>query len=326
MQDDWLRSFNDPALEAIVAEAIANNLDLRRAAQRVRIAQETAVVVGARLSPWVVGQLGARSTRDDDHDTTFNSKIGYASVGWELDIWGLLRAQHAAAQAGYEATALDYAYARQSLAATTAKLWFLAIETRQLVALAEQAVQVFSDLLRLVEMRRNAGKDSDLDVVDVRARLDTAQSALEGARQSYGEVQRALEELLGRYPGAEIEVASEYPALTPLSGAGIPSTLLERRPDIMAAERDVLATFRGKEAAELALLPQFTFLVHRRPGRQRRDIAPAPRPVARDREHRHVDSDLRGRRVAGEGQHRDRAAGAGACPLRFGCARPHSAK
>jgi len=85
VQDDWLKSFNDPVLDAIVAEAIANNLDLRRAAARVRIAQETAVVVGARLSPWVVGQLGARSTRDDDHDTTFNSKIGYASVGWELD-------------------------------------------------------------------------------------------------------------------------------------------------------------------------------------------------------------------------------------------------
>ena len=259
MQDDWLKSFNDPVLDAIVAEAIANNLDLRRAAQRVRIAQETAVVVGARLSPWVVGQLGARSTRDDDHDTTFNSRIGYASVGWELDVWGLLRAQHAAAQAGYEATALEYAYARQSLAATTAKLWFLAIETRQLVALAEEAVQVFSDLLRLVELRRNAGKDSDLDVVDMRARLDTAQSALEGARQSYGEVQRALEELLGRYPSAEIDVAAEYPALPPLSGAGIPSALLERRPDIIAAERDVLAAFRGKEAAELALLPQFTF-------------------------------------------------------------------
>ena len=259
VQDDWLKSFDDPVLDAIVAEAIANNLDLRRAAARVRIAQETAVVVGARLSPWVVGQLGARSTRDDDHDTTFNSKIGYASVGWELDVWGLLRAQHAAAQAGYEATAFEYAYARQSLAATTAKLWFLAIETRQLVALAEEAVQVFSDLLRLVELRRKAGKDSDLDVVDVRARLATTQGALEGALQSYGEVQRALEELLGRYPAAEIDVAAEYPALAPLSGAGIPSALLERRPDIVAAERDVLATFRGKEAAELALLPQFTF-------------------------------------------------------------------
>ena len=257
--DSWLKAFNDPALEAIVNEAIANNLDLRQAAQRVRVAQETAVVVGAQLSPWVGASLGARSTRDDDHDTTANSRIGYAAVAWELDVWGELRAQRAAAEAGYQATALEYAYARQSLAATTAKLWYLAIETHQLVALAEQAVQIYSELLTLVEIRRKAGKDSDLDVVDVQARVDTAKSEFERARASDGEVRRALEELLGRYPANEIEVAQAYPVLAPLSGGGVPSALLERRPDILAAERGVLATFRNKEAADLALLPQFTF-------------------------------------------------------------------
>jgi len=256
--DDWLASFADPALSAIVNEAIANNLDLRQAAQRVLVAQQTAVVVGAQLSPSVGVGLGARSTRDDDHDTSYNSKIGYASVAWELDVWGELRAQRAAAQAGYEATALEYAYARQSLAATTAKLWYLAIETRQLVALAEQSVQVYAELLALIEVRRKAGKDSDLDVVDTQARLDSAKSELEAARSREGEVRRALEELLGRYPANEIEVARAYPALAPLSGAGVPAALLERRPDILAAERGVLATFRNEEAAELALLPQFS--------------------------------------------------------------------
>jgi len=259
VSDDWLAAFADPALSAIVSEAIANNLDLRQAAQRVQAAQQTAVVVGAQLSPWVGADLGARSTHDDDHDTSFNSKIGYASVAWELDLWGELRAQRAAAEAGYQATALEYAYARQSIAATTANLWYLAIETRELLALAEQSVQVYSDLLALIEVRRKAGKDSDLDVVDVQARVDTAKSEVERARQSVGEVRRALEELLGRYPANEIEVAQVYPELAPLSGTGVPSALLERRPDILAAEREVLATFRSQEAAELALLPQFTF-------------------------------------------------------------------
>jgi outer membrane protein, multidrug efflux system len=72
-------------------------------------------------------------------------------------------------------------------------------------------------------------------------------------------VRRALEVLLGRYPANEIDVAQSYPALAPMSGVGVPSELLERRPDILAAERGVLATFRSKEAAELALLPQFAF-------------------------------------------------------------------
>ena len=118
-------------------------------------------------------------------------------MAWEIDLWGRIRAQRAAAEANAEAVALDYAYARQSLAATTAKLWYLGVETRQLLALSERAVSIYSELLDLVQIRRSAGKDSDLDVVDVRAKLETAQSDVERARESYGEVRRALEVVLG---------------------------------------------------------------------------------------------------------------------------------
>jgi multidrug efflux system outer membrane protein len=258
VENDWLKSFHDPLLDRIVAEAIANNLDLRQAAERVRIAQQNVIVVGAQLLPQVGVQFGANTVRDKDQDGNFNSTLAYAGVAWELDVWGRLRAQRAASAAAYEATALDYAYARQSLAALTAKSWYLAIETRQLVALDEEAVKVFSDLLDLVRIRRSAGKDSDLDVVDTRAKLETAQAELEAAREAYGEARRALEVLLGRYPAAEIEVASVYPRLPPPAGAGLPASLLERRPDLVAAERAVLAAFRQQEAAELALLPDFS--------------------------------------------------------------------
>ncbi|MGB8437607.1 MAG: efflux transporter outer membrane subunit, partial [Burkholderiales bacterium] len=256
--DDWLKSFNDPALDAIVAEAIAPNLDLRQAAERVRIAQQNVVVVGAQLLPQIGVQLGGNVTRDRDQTSNYYSTVGYAGVAWELDIWGRLRAQRAAAEAGFEATALDYAYARQSLAATVAKSWYLAIETRQLVALGERAVKVFGELLDLVKIRRSAGKDSDLDVVDVRAKLESSQSQLEAAREAYGAARRALEVLLGRYPAAEIDIAVAYPRLPPPPGAGVPASLLERRPDIIAAERAVLAAFRQQEAATLALLPDFS--------------------------------------------------------------------
>ena len=257
VMNGWLKSLNDPALEAIVAEAIANNLDLRAAATKVAIAQQTAIVVGSRLQPWVSAQLGASAIKDRD-DGSFDSTLAYASVAWELDLWGRLRAQRAAAEAGYEAAALDYAYARLSIAATTAKLWYLALETRQLLALAQQAVRIYGDLLALVEIRRRSGKDSDLSVVDVRAKLASSQSELEQAQASFAEARRALEVLLGRYPAAEIGVAAAYPALPPVVAAGVPSALLERRPDLLAAERAVLAAFRSGEAAELALLPAFS--------------------------------------------------------------------
>lgn len=256
--DGWLKAFQDPLLEAIVAEAIANNLDLRQAAERVRVAQQQLLVVGAQLAPQIDGQLGAKSLRDKDQDNSFNSTLAYVGVAWEIDLWGRLRAQRAVAEAAFEASALDYANARQSLAGLVAKTWYLAIETRQLVQLGEQAVRVFEDLLRLVDIRFSAGKDSKLNVVDVRAQLETAQSDLEGARQAAGDARRALEILLGRYPGAELAVASSFPRLPSVVGAGAPAALLERRPDIVAAERAVLAAFRQQEAAELALLPDFS--------------------------------------------------------------------
>ena len=145
-----------------------------------------------------------------------------------------------------------------SLAATVAKAWILAIETRQLLALAEQAVTIYRALLDLVMIRRSAGKDSDLNVVDIRAKLAMAQSAVEAARESYGEARRALEGLLGRYPAAEIAVAAAYPLLPAPPATGAPAALLERRPDLVAAEREVLAAFRQEEAAKRALLPDFS--------------------------------------------------------------------
>lgn len=256
--DDWLKSLNDPALDAIVAEAIAHNLDLRQAEERVTIAQQNVVVVGAQMLPQVGAQLGAKTLYDRDHDGNFNATAAYAGVAWELDVWGRLRAERAAAEAGYQASALDYAWARQSLAATTAKLWMLTIETRQLLGLAGQSVDVFSKQLALVQARRSSGKDSDLDVVDTRAKLETEQSQLEAASAAYGEARRTLEVLLGRYPAAEIETAAAFPPLSPFAGAGLPASLLERRPDLVAAERDVIAAFRGQEAAQLALLPDFS--------------------------------------------------------------------
>lgn len=255
---DWIRTLNDPTLEALVAEAMAKNRDLAQAAERVRVAQQAIVVAGARLLPQVGAQLGGRATRDQDHDGTYNSAIAYAGVAWELDVWGRLRAQRAAVAASAEATALDYAYARQSIAATVAKAWYVACEARQLLDLAEQAANVYEDLLGLVQFRQSAGKSTDLDVVDTSAKLALARAQIQVARAAYGEARRALEVLLGRYPAAEIEAAAVFPALPPPPGAGAPASLLERRPDLAAAEQRVIAAFRQQESARLARLPGFS--------------------------------------------------------------------
>jgi NodT family efflux transporter outer membrane factor (OMF) lipoprotein len=260
--NDWLASFQDPGLDAVVAEGIANNLDLRQAAARVEVAQQTVVVVGSQLLPQIGVQLGVHGTLDNSGQPSqgnlHGSNIEYAGLLWEIDLWGRLRSQRAAAEASFQATALDYAFARQSLAATVAKSWYLAIETRQLLGLAEEAVRIYTQLLDLVNVRRAAGKVADLDVAEARANLSQAESALRTAQGQYIEARRTLELLLGRYPAAELAVAEAFAPLPRPIQAGLPSSLLARRPDLVGAERVVLAAFRQQEAARLALLPSFS--------------------------------------------------------------------
>jgi NodT family efflux transporter outer membrane factor (OMF) lipoprotein len=255
--DDWLETFDDPRLDLLVAEALENNPDLRAAAARVEAARQVVVVVGSQLLPKIGGRLGAAANRDEDHSDWGTPTTAYAGVSWEADIWGKLRAQKAAAEASFESVAYEYAWAQESLAATTAKAWFLATTTRQLLRLSARAVDIYSELFELVKVRRAAGKVSDLDVAEAGASLNTAQAQLRTAKRAEAETRRALELLLGRYPSAEIAVATDFPPVPPPVRAGLPLTLLERRPDLLAAQSQVLSAFRREEAARLALLPSF---------------------------------------------------------------------
>jgi multidrug efflux system outer membrane protein len=257
VSNDWLKSFNDPALNAVVAEAIQNNPDLRLAAAKVEAARQTVVVVGAQLKPQVGAVLSASGTRDTN-SSTFASQGGYLGASWEVDVWGRVRAERAAAQASFEAVELDFAFARQSLAATTAKSWYLAVETRCLLDLVGQDVQLYQELLRLGKIREAAGKVGSLDVVEASASLNEIQGQLQKMQALYSDARRNLETLIGRYPAGEIQVDAAFVPVPPALQAGLPGSLLERRPDLLAAERQVLVAFRSIEAAKLALLPDIT--------------------------------------------------------------------
>jgi NodT family efflux transporter outer membrane factor (OMF) lipoprotein len=263
VDDDWLKSFHDSGLEAVVNEAIANNLDLRQAAAKVEAARQRVVVVGSKLKPHIQAPLSGATTLSTDQNGSqqIESSTVLIEAAWEIDVWGRLRSQRAASQENYEAVALDYAFARQSLAATTAKSWYLAIETRQLLALTTQSVEIYRRLFALVKIRRAAGRVSDLDVSEASYQLDEAQAQLTVAQGLYSESRRTLEVLIGHFPTAEFQVAAEFAPLPDPVAPGLPSSLLERRPDLSAAEHEVLAAFRTQQAAKLALLPSFSLNV-----------------------------------------------------------------
>jgi hypothetical protein len=225
--NNWLKSFNDPTLETLVAEAIGNNQDLRQAAALVEMARQTVVVVGSKLYPQIGAPVGLGGTLSDTYangsqpndDAFHGSNYEYVSVFWEIDLWGRLRAQREASEAKYHATVLDYLYARQSLAATVAKSWYLAIETRQLLRLAEESVRIYKEFFDLVKFRRTAGKVADLDVAEARANLNTASSTLHASKGQYSEAQRNLERLLGRYHAAELAAARTFIPVPPPNDA-----------------------------------------------------------------------------------------------------------
>lgn len=250
--DDWLAGFKDPALDALAREALAYNPDLRIAATRVEQAEGYAKAAGATLYP-AVQVLGTESGKaGGGGGLTF---IGLFA-NWELDLWGRVRAGREAATLQYQATDLDLAYARQSIAAAVAKGWFLATEARLQRTIAAEMVRSAERLVSLAQDRQRVGAGSEFDLAVARANLETYRDALRQLELAYEQSLRSLEVLIGRYPGAVVEAADTLPALPGPVPAGMPSELLERRPDVIGAQRRVAAAFYRVEEAKAAMLPR----------------------------------------------------------------------
>jgi NodT family efflux transporter outer membrane factor (OMF) lipoprotein len=255
VQDDWLATFADPQLEALVAEAMKYNGDLRLAAARMEQAAAYVRVAGGELYPAVnaMGRAGGKLSGDNS-----GLKGWLVSASWELDLWGRVRYTKRGAQEQYASTEADFAFARQSLAALTAKSWFLATEATLQQELLVGTVDAASKLLQLAEERQRVGVGSEFDVASARVNLQTYRDSLRQVQLAREQSLRALELLLGRYPGAEIAVPAQFGSLASGVPAGLPAELLERRPDVIAAQNRVGAAFSRAKEAQAARLPRIS--------------------------------------------------------------------
>jgi NodT family efflux transporter outer membrane factor (OMF) lipoprotein len=252
--DRWLASFGDPALSALVDEALVYNADLQVAAARVEQAAGYVKVASGALLPsvGVVAMGGGKSGGSGGLDGV------WLNASLELDVWGRLRYGRAAAEEQSAAFAADYAYARQSLAAMMAKGWFLATEAGLQRAIAQEALRAAEALLRVAQDRLRIGNGNEQAVAEARVNVGTARDRLRQIELARGQALRALELLLGRYPAAEITVADRLAPMPPPVPVGMPSELLERRPDVIAAERRVAAAFDRVGEARAAQLPRIS--------------------------------------------------------------------
>ncbi len=253
VQGDWLRTFADPQLEALVAEAMKYNGDLRIAGARVEQAAAYVRIAGGKLYPSVDAMARGGGKLSGDNSGVSGWLV---SASWELDLWGRVRYSARSADEQYASTEADFAFARQSLAALTAKSWFLATQTALQSDLLAGTVDAAAKLLDFAEQRQRIGVGSELDVTSARVNLQTYRDSLRQMQLAHEQSLRALEILLGRYPGAEMAVPAQFGNLSSAVPAGLPSELLERRPDVIAAQNRVAAAFSRVHEAKAARLPR----------------------------------------------------------------------
>jgi len=258
-QVDWLNWFQDPLLTQLVGYAIANNRDLMAASASVERANALAVQAGAQLNPQanLIFSNSRTGSPGSSIPDTSNQSIS-VQLSWEVDLWGRVSAGERAAVASAEAAAADYQYAQHSLAAATAKAYFVSIEAGRQVTILKDILASLEETNHIVNVQYENGLASAQDVALTKSDLATTREQLITLSASQRDALRALEVLLGRYPKGNISIKSRLPVLPPMPPLGLPSEVLERRPDIVASERRVAAAFNAVNQARAARLPQLS--------------------------------------------------------------------
>ena len=268
VDENWVARFRDNKLNALVKEALKQNQDIRIAAERVHRASEAARVSNASSKPQI--NLNANGSRQETIFVGFPFGGSFLSnafgvdmtVDWEPDVWGRARAGKSAALAEWQAGGADYRAAKASLVGQICKAWFILAEASEQVSLAKEALAIRKKTETAVRERfesslsEEGGSAAQLriaqtDVATAQAEQSRRQGDLELAR-------RQLELLAGRYPAGKISGRARLPRIPSRPPSGLPSELLLRRPDILAAERRYSGSIKRVKEARLAVFPSFS--------------------------------------------------------------------
>lgn len=266
---DWIASFNDPVLQSLVAEAMQANTNIKAAAAVYDAAVARIDIAEADKLPNVSGS--ARLTRqqfgfelyDNNHGvpdgafTNASSNFG-VNASWEPDLWGRIADQIRSSELNAQAAQADFAGARLAITSQVAQTWFNLIEARLLLELAERDVETQQRALRLTQRRFESGVAGSSDVRLARSSVANSEAVTASRKQQVAALSRNLEILLRRYPADEIQAAADLPPLPILRGAGLPSQMLTRRPDLLAAERRLQDQGLSVDLARKALYPNIS--------------------------------------------------------------------
>ena len=261
---EWWKQFQDPVLDALIAEALANNKNVKIAVANIE--QSAAVLMQARspLFPQIgYGGSAARERSSEAGSVPLpsiipNPRTSYqvlASASWEVDLWGRIRRLSESAQAQLFATEEAWHGVILSLVASVASeyIQLLGLDEQRLVS--KRTLATYAESVRLFELRYKYGQVSMMTVEQARSQYETAAAAIPQLESQIAQTENALCILLGRNPGPVQRGKTIYQLALPSVPAGVPSDILANRPDIRQAEQNLIAANAQIGAAKALYFP-----------------------------------------------------------------------
>jgi len=265
---NWWGAFTDPELSALESRADNTNQNLKAAFARLQQARADTRIARADLFPSLSSTASATRSRVSPNSPSYikgyptegNDFVLEADLSYEVDLWGRVRNEVAAARANQQASAADLASVRLSIQAELATDYFgsRSYDTQQ--QLLDRTVEAYGKSLELTQTLFNGGAAALSDVAQAKAQLKTAQTQAADIHLLRAQLEHAIAALIGENPSVFQLPVNPLPqtATPPTVDPGLPSALLERRPDVAEAERRVAAANAQIGVARAAYFPQFT--------------------------------------------------------------------
>jgi multidrug efflux system outer membrane protein len=255
----WWQVFQDPKLQELIRTALKQNYDLQLATERINAARAQVAITRSSLFPQVSGNANFSGGKENLQQSRYNFLTLTADAAFQLDFFGKLRRANEAARAEMLATEDARQVVALTLVSDVATDYFSLLQLDLQLAITRETVKTQTDSVKLTQLRLDHGVATKLDVLQAQQVLDTANAAIPDLERQIAQEENALSILLGNYPQ---DIARGAPlveqTLPPEVPAGLPSSILERRPDIREAEQILVAANADIGVAKAQFFPQIS--------------------------------------------------------------------
>ena len=255
----WWQVFQDPKLQELIRTALKQNYDLQLATERINASRAQLAIARSSLFPQVSGNANFNGGKENLEQSRFNFLTLTADAAFQLDFFGKLHRANEAARAQLLATEDARQVVALTLVSDVATNYFTLLQLDLQLAITRETVNTQTDSVKLTQLRLEHGVATKLDVLQAQQVLDTANAQIPDLEQQIAQEEDGLSILLGNYPQ---DITRGIPlveqTLPPEVPAGVPSSIIERRPDIREAEQILIAANADIGVAKAQFFPQIS--------------------------------------------------------------------